>query len=211
MNIILIIILSGFLLLAGGKGHANGDVQFSWAIIGKTNDDDKSLDISSVLNLKAGDQLQIYIGQENGTFLYLFLLESTGTLVLLHPADILSYSTGEEVEQEVLIPDQHSAFTVAPPAGTEKLYLLASPKRLEKLESLVTAYSQSPDNVASNTAVMKEIKKLRRQHSKLKHATEIGVPIAGTVGTRSVKPTELRATQISANGFYSRIVRIKHD
>ena len=117
----------------------------------------------------------------------------------------------EGVKQEVFIPDQENTFLVSPPAGTEKLYLLASPERLEKLENLVTSFIQAPDDIAARSAVLKEIKKLRRQHSALTQATETGVPIAGTIITRSLLPSRLQATQVATDGFYSRIIRIKHD
>jgi hypothetical protein len=98
-----------------------------------------------------------------------------------------------------------------PPDGQEKLYLLASPARLTGLEKLTATFLENPDNTNHRADVIKELKLLRRRHSSLAQKTETSVPVAGTIRSRGARTGSFEATQVNADGFYSRILRLNHE
>ena len=199
------------LLILFSTSHAEPAVQFSWAVLRDTATGLQPLDFSTTPKLKSGTTLQIYIEQKTGAFIYLYLLDSTNGLTFIFPNDIKYYNSGQPSDQVFRIPPDSARFELMPPDGQEKLYLLASPKRLTKLEELTAMFLKQPGNTGRRADVIKELKLLRRQHSTLRQKTETSVPIAGTIRSRGVNTGSFEATQVNANGFYSKILRIDHD
>jgi len=191
--------------------HAKPTVQFSWAVLTDTATGLQPLDFSTPPKLKSGTTLQIYLEQKPGAFIYLYLIDSTGGLTFLFPGDTKHYSSSQPSDQIFRIPPDSARFELMPPAGQEKLYLLASPTRLNKLEKLTAAFMQQPDDTNRRADVIKELKLLRRQHSSLAQKTETSVPVAGTIRSRGTDDDSFKATQVNAEGLYSKILRINHD
>ena len=200
-----------FLIAFTLSSHAEPLVQFSWAVLADTPTGLQPLDFSTTPKLKSGTTLQIYIEQKPGAFIYLYLVDSTGGLTFIFPGDTKYYNSVQPSDQVFRIPPDTARFELTPPDGQEKLYLLASPDRLTKLEKLTAAFLKQPDDTARRADVTKQLKLLRRQHSTLAQKTETSVPIAGTIRSRGADTGSLEATQVNANGFYSKILRIDHD
>jgi hypothetical protein len=200
-----------FLIAFTPTSHAEPLVQFSWAVLTDTSTGLQPLDFSTTPKLKSGTTLQIYIEQKPGAFIYLYLVDSTGGLTFIFPGDTKYYNSVQPSDQVFRIPPDTARFELTPPDGQEKLYLLASPDRLTKLEELTATFLKQPDDTARRADVTKELKLLRRQHSTLAQKTETSVPIAGTIRSRGADTGAFEATQVNANGFYSKILRIEHD
>lgn len=193
---------------------ANSTVSFSWALLVDGEHGQSSADIKSSLAISGKSTLQFYFSREEGTFLYLFLLDSGGTLALIFPETPDHYVTSFPKAGTFRVPPNPDRFSTAPPPGQERLYLLASSTRLDNLEKLTCDYSQEPENSRLKAAILQEMKKLRREHSTLSQSPEASVPVAGTVRTRSALPgTEntFMVTKVSGVPFYSRTLRINHE
>ncbi|MCL7489072.1 MAG: DUF4384 domain-containing protein [Desulfobulbaceae bacterium] len=200
-----------FLILSTGVSQAEPAVQFSWAVLADTATGLRPLDFSGSPELKTGTTLQIYLEQKPGAFIYLYLVDSSGDLTFIFPGDTEYYKATKPSERIFRIPPDTARFELMPPGGQEKLYLIASPARLTDLEYLTAAFLRKPDDKNLRAAVIKELKLLRRRHSSLSQKTETSVPVAGTIRSRGGDNGSFEATHVIADGFYSRILRIKHD
>ena len=79
------------------------------------------------------------------------------------------------------------------------------------LESKVISYQKTSESQkgAAREAVLDEIARLRREHSRLTIAAEKPVTIAG--GTRGINAAiQNTATRIEAQGFYYKLFRLEH-
>lgn len=204
LTVFLAMILSPLACQAGSAVH------FAWAILTDTATGPKPLDFSTIPKLKSGTTLQIYIEQKPGAFIYIYLLDPGGGLTFIYPGNTKHYDTEIPGEKVLRIPPDTARFELMPPAGQEKLYLLASPERLTRLENLTAAYQEKPDDADRRADVLKELKLLHRQYSSMSQKTETSVPVAGTIRTRGTDDS-FDAVQVNADSLYSRILRINHD
>ena len=76
-----------------------------------------------------------------------------------------------------MVPQGGDRFTIVPPPGQERFYLLASAKRLQDLEDLMERCLHDLQNKDLQTELSHMVKQLRRSHSKLTQVTEKGVPV----------------------------------
>jgi len=205
-----VLFVTGLLLFTGPLA-ARAQVSFSWAVLTDTEKGLRTIDFSTAPKLANGTTLQIYLEQKAGTYLYLYLVDSSGGLDFLFPGEPDYYKAVEPTDRIYRIPADTDRFELTPPGGQEKIYLLASPSRLSDLENLTAKYLAKPNDSARRAAVIQELKRLRRQHSKLARTTETSVPVAGTVRSRGSLFDAFEVTKVNAPGFYSRILRLDHD
>ncbi|THB73139.1 MAG: DUF4384 domain-containing protein [Desulfobulbaceae bacterium] len=198
--------------------HADAPVEFKWALLMDTPTGLSAVDFSSTPEIAKGATLQLYLKPEPSTYLYLFLLDSSNVFTPIFPGS-QNYYAHQDPGKEIRIPAGENRFTIVPPPGQEKFYLLASPKRLVKLEKLIDDYLYQPDSINTQAELFKEVRLIRRAHSKFKQFTETGMPVSGTRreirgqgATRGSGDREtFVATHVSAVGFYSRILRVNHE
>ncbi len=195
--------------------QASDEVGFRWAILQDTDTGLTALDFRSPPNLSKNTTIQIFLHPDLGTFLYVFLLDSSNEFTPIFPGEIDYYSTNQAGEK-IRVPMGDSRFTIVPPAGQEKFYLIASPARLVKVEKIMNAYFTNPNDSENQAKLYNEIRLLRRKHSKLTQFTEKGIPVSGTV--RNLKRTRgpeqketFTASQVTGNGFYSKVLRVNHE
>ncbi len=208
---ILLLIMGAGLFLAPGVPEAQEQVRFSWAVLTDTDKGLRNLDFTTVPKLANGTTIQFYLEQKPGTYLYLYLVDSGGGLDFLFPGEPDYYDTIPPSDRIYRIPADTDRFELTPPGGQEKLYLLASPVRLTSLERLTGKFLEQPGDASRRAAVIQELKRIRRQHSRLARTTETSVPIAGTVRSRGALFDSFEVTKVNAPGFYSRILRLDHD
>ena len=209
-----VLILSLFLLCVTVPVNsllAETPVQFSWAVLTDTDKGLRPIDFSTPPTLSNGTTIQFYIEQKPGTYIYLYLIDSSNNLEFLFPGEVNYYNTVTPAERVFRIPADTDRFELTPPGGQEKLYLLASSSRLEQLEKLTADFLADPKNPARKAPVLNELKRIRRQHSKLAQSTETSVPVAGTIRSRGVLFDSFEATKVNAPEFYAKILRINHE
>ncbi|HBI15865.1 MAG TPA: hypothetical protein DDY20_10200 [Desulfobulbaceae bacterium] len=197
--------------LFSGPACAEPPVEFSWAVLTGTDEGLRPLDFTTPPKLKNGATIQIYLEQKPGVYLYLYLIDSSGEVAFLYPGEKDFYSKVAPSDRVFRLPTDTNRFELTPPSGQEKLYLLAGANRLDKLEKITAAFLDQPGHPLRKEEVVKELKRLRQEHSTLVQVTETSVPVAGTVRSRGVPSDSFEATKVNAVGFYSRILRIDHD
>jgi len=206
-----LVLITFFFVLNSGLLFAETPLQFSWAVLTDTPEGQKALDFTEPTILSHGATLQIYLEQKPGAYIYIYLIDSTGSLEFLFPGERNFYSSITPTDRIVMIPAKPNRFELTPPGGQEKLHLMASSSRLAGLEKLTAEYLKQPEDPRRQAAVIQEIKHLKRQHSKLAQTTETSVQVAGTVRSRGALFDSFEVTKVNAQGFYSRILRINHE
>ena len=145
-------------------------------------------------------------------------LSSKGELYLLFPYNTRQFVNGYKTLNKYYIPQGNQWFTLDKNVGREIFYLLASARRLNKLESLFGQYEaiQPTQKEELQQKILAEIRNLRWQSRNFKeYAEHPGVTMGRVRGIKKVNKPEISdikdlAVEISAQDFYSRTFTIDH-
>lgn len=196
-------------------------VRFRWALVAtkKQNGDEKLVRVTRDTTLKSGDQLKMYLELLTKCFVYVFYHGSKGELRLLFPYDIEMFPADYDIPQKYYIPQGKFWLELDENTGLEKFYVLGSAQRLSKLEALYEQYAAEADTSKQEelaNKVLKELKSLKRQQTRLSITPERPTQIAGTV--RGIDKDKERvqsdlssmAIEVAASDLYSRTLTIDH-
>jgi hypothetical protein len=209
-----IALLLGIPALRGdAQSQGGASLSLKWAFTRvEANGQRRVVDFSKSPSISSGDRLQIYLEPVSRSYIFLFLLDSQKNLTLLYPDDARVPAAGGGDGAARLLPGEEEWFTVDESRGEEQFFLIASAKRLKRLEDLTAAWMRNPKSSDAKALVLEEIKALRRSHSSAVAAVEKGVPMAGTFQSRSVSPDILgEATFVETREFYYKTLRLPHE
>jgi len=196
------------------------NVCFRWAfgaVVGKENAR-KLVKITHDTTLKTGDQFKMLVELEKKCFVYLIYHGGQGEMQMLFPNDLKQFTTNYRLMEKYFIPQADLWFALDENVGRETFYLLASAKRLTKLEALLTDY-ESADPARKpelTTQILSEIRATKRKHKKFTAVAERPVTIGGTVRGINKHPKTPAydiskiAVEIRATDFFSRTFTIEH-
>jgi len=210
----LILLLAGTPLKHGcSQGDTVGQISFRWAFVHHSPDSKKEIiDFAERPKVSSGDKLQIYLRPESEVYLYLFLYDTHRDLYLLFPESSDYYENMRLEEEDIYIPGKYDWFEWDDSKGTERIYLLASNKRLTDLEEKTERYISSDRDGKLKSQLYDTIVSLRKQRSNLTAPSEKPVAIAGTVKTRGPGSWLAgKAILVEAESFYSKTLRLKHE
>jgi len=197
----------------GAQSQGGAPLSLKWAFIGLEKGGQKRvIDFAASPSVRAGDRLQVYIEALTSAHVYLFLYDSNKDLTLLYPENPRAPAASGGEGGGRILPAEDEWFTFDEATGEEQFYLLASVKRLSRLEDLTAAWVRNQKSAEAKARVLEEIKAQRRLHSGLTAAVEKGVPMAGTFQSRAMASEILgEATLVEAKGFYARTLRFAHE
>jgi hypothetical protein len=196
------------------------NVSFLWAFgaIKKTDQGLHFTKITRDTELKSGDQLKMLVKLKKKCFVYVFYYSSQGQLHMLLPYHLNQFSTDYEISKSYYIPRGNFVLELDENIGEEKIYLIASVRRLHELENLFDSYDSAegakrPESIEN---IIKEIRNLRKRHKKF--TAEAERPIASTGSIRAhiisektgLPNLEKFAVQINTVGFFARTFTIDH-
>ena len=187
---LLIPTLMATLLFTASFSYAAQEIRFSWAILTDTEKGMTALDFTSTPKVEKNDTLQLYLLSDQKTYIYVFLLDSSNYFFPIFPI-ITKYYDHHPPGGLIRIPEGENRFTTEPPAGQEKFYLIATPERLVTVEKLLDKCLDHPNDIDLQANLFKEIRALRRQHSKMTQFTEKGMPIGGGGPAGVISPTRV--------------------
>jgi hypothetical protein len=132
---------------------------------------------------------------------YVIHEDPKGAVAPLFPETPDAFPAGYKAGARYSIPSDGGLLTLDAVTGIERIYVTASPARLPRLEAALKN--------GSRAAVIAELAALRKQHAKADWV-ERPVQIGGQV--RGLKGPDITsmATEITAQGFYSRVFVIDH-
>ena len=202
------------------NSRAEDKVSFLWAFgaIKKTDQGSQFFKITRDVELKSGDQLKMLVKLNKKCFVYVFYYSSQGELHMLLPYHLNQFATDYEISKNYYIPQGNFVLELDENTGEEKIYLIASARRLRELENIFGT-SDSAESVKKPEVVesmIEEIKQLRKRHKKF--TTQAERPTASTGSIRAHvtgEPTELPdldklAVQINAESFFAKTFTIDH-
>ncbi len=185
-------------------------VRFKWAFVhANQRGVARVVDFDAQPTVASGDTMRVYFQPLEGAYIYLFFLDTSKGLQLVFPPSADFYDRAVEMGHEYFVPET-GRFLMDDHPGTERFYLFASPQRLRELEQLTAAF-QADGAPERKARLLDALVATQRQHSDVAMAAEKGVPIAGTVVTRSAPEVTGHATLVEAAGFYCKVLRLKHE
>ncbi len=199
-----------------------GELRFKWSLIVRIDPDGRNEVVNIAkdvvtkktdrLSISAGDKIAMYLEPAGNTYVYLYLLDSNDELILLFPAGL---GTNNIENQSTLgkgtyIPGKYEWFSFDDKKGYESFYLLASPKRLTKLEQLTKNYAETEkEKDIAKEEVLDEIKGIKKTLA-FETAQEKPIPFGGRVRSLEIDVADL-AVEVKAKDFYSKTIILKHE
>jgi hypothetical protein len=192
-------------------GETDDVIFFKWAFLQNSqNNKISSLNLNMDTSVKKGDRFKVYLAPTKNEFIYLLLFDSQNELVSLFP----SQDHDKLTDNDYIIPGVNRWFVLDGNTGTEVFYLLVSKKRLINLENQL---GQLKKSIAKKTVIKEEIKQsilleiknLIQENSKYTILAENPVVNTGTV--KSKNEYDPFITEVKAESFYYRIIKLKHE
>ena len=195
-------------------------VSFRWAfgaMVGQKGDR-RLVAITRDTVLKTGDRLKLLLQLKNRCFVYLFYRTVEDDIFLLFPYTLQQFDTDYKTEKKYYIPKGGTWFELDRNVGLETFYLLASAKRLLKLETLYKEHCSISDKKKKDltSQLLSEIRKIKRKHRKLASPAERPIAIGGNVrgevkDDQSAFPDiDPIASEVSTSNFYGKTFTIDH-
>jgi hypothetical protein len=193
-------------------------LSFNWAFIHQSTDGrTQAVDFSRRVRFGGRDLFKIFFQPLENAYIYLYLLDAQGELSLIFPEDLDDFDHRYRLGEKYMIPEGEAWFSLDENRGIERFYLLVSPQRFFLLESLTRSYLKIYNDQRSlrdeiNSAkqkVLDQIVALRQENSRFTVVAEKPISIAGGVRGRAEEIEQL-ATQVTAQGFFSKTLRLEH-
>lgn len=204
------------------QGSETDDLRFKWSLIvridpGGTNEvvniaKNIVTKKTDKISISAGDKIAMYVEPDESTYVYVYLLDSTNKLIPLFPRSLAGNNLENELKlgKGTYIPGKYEWFSFDDKRGFESFYLLASPKRLTKLEKLTRNYVETEkEEDLAKQEVLDEIKGIKSAVV-LETPQEKPVPFGGRVRTLEIDVADL-TVEVKAKGFYSKTIILKHE
>ena len=184
-----------FLLLAsGGLALAQTPVGVTWkmAVLKIGGKDFSAVPFSRPVPMVNGDKFQIFIQAETDAWCYVVYQSAEGEVEVLSQGPLRSGSY-------LQLPSEKETYSVTPPKGTEKIYVIMSTDRQRTLERLLT-------NTKDSQPILDEVARIRQSTSTLAENPERPAPMGGV--TRGMTVTQ--ASQFGGLPSYVKTIRIDH-
>ena len=205
---------------AHAKKDEVGNISFRWAfgaMVGPENDR-RLVAITRDTALRTGDQLKLLVELKKKCFVYLIYHSGQDDMLMLFPYKLEQFSTDYKTSKKYFIPQGNLWFELDENSGVETFYLLASATRLNELETLFENHENDGviDKQKRTKKILKQIRKIKKQHRKLTSNAERPVTIGGNVRgvnkDQEILPLDFDAisAEVSASNFYSRTFTIEH-
>lgn len=200
------------------SGENEENINYKWSFVAKVGpaNERKIAMVTRDTVLQTGDEFKMMVNLQKKCYVYVIHKSSTNELSVLYPT---SFEAQFELEKNYYLPKGRSWYKLDNNTGTETFYLLASHDRLTDLEQRMNSYlvANKDQQKELSTAVVSEIKEIKKRYRTYSTLAERPISIAGNV--RGTKKKELNidkfdvaslATEISANNFYSKTITIEH-
>ena len=173
-----------------------------WAFIIKDTTSKKEYTVNdNKIFLTPTEEFKILIHSPEAAFIYLFHYSSDQTLTSLFPKK--SEDVGNRPDEDLWIeipPGPHRWHQLTPDQGIERFYLLASQKRLKKLESLTRILLKNPDDPAAQKKTYDEIQSAIKRNASF-DPIENPVPISGIVKSDTIDIFEVKNASFYAKSI----------
>lgn len=200
--------------------QCEGEVCFSWALgaIVESDGNRKFIQINRDTILSSGDQLKMLLKLRKKTFVYILHHSAQDELYMLFPYNLSQFSNDYEVSKDYYIPEGDFVIELDEIVGIEKIYLIASNRRINELEDLYTSYNSAeyPQKPELIKKIIHEMRKLRIRHKKFIIEAERPTTMVGNVRGHIIceeakfKDLEKIAIEYTAKDFFSKTFTIDH-
>ena len=168
---------------------------FHYGFIGQ-HDDQELYVVENSVAVASGAKLKLNFEYPTGSWFYVCYLSSTDEHALLYASN-----TGLDANEQTIF-DAVGWLALDENIGTETFTLIASERRLEKLETLFNNYSKASDKSRKRfakriTRAFGDLQKQLEQSGTLKMAQRLDTPIMGGVTFRGVTGEEVSQHSLS--------------
>jgi len=199
-----------------------GAIEFEWAFVAVNEPAGKNeiINIAKIVSnpgsempvIKEGDNISFYVEPGENTYVYIYMLDSSGNIDLIFPTSLDKNVIKSELTagKKNYIPGKYEWFSVDDKKGTETYYLLASSQPLDKLEDLTKDYINAEgDQETTKQMILNEIKGQKKTYA---FGNPVEEPISFGGRIRGIKKDiAMMAVEVKGKDFYSKTIKLKHE
>ncbi len=204
-----------------------GTVNFKWAFVARLDPEGRNrcIDVAAGRRCSSGvkasnvsvtkdDKIALYVQPSESTYVYIYLLDSRKKLELIFPTSMDDDTLESEFvpEKGTYVPGKYEWFSFDEGRGTETFYVLASPKRLTRLEGLTRDYINADTQEKQELAKQKVLDEILGTKRLVAFTNPIERPISfgGRFRGLQIDIAKL-AVEVEAPNLYSKTISIKHE
>jgi hypothetical protein len=183
----------GAALAAGAQ--ADGNISWRMAFLKGDIVNQSAQDLSKPIEMEDGDKFQLFMQIiDPRAQVYILFSGVEGTVDVLAQGTVAGNTAW-------ILPSAYETLAITPPGGTERLYVIVTQSRQEKLEKLLAMKKRNGE------AILDEVRSIQQSASSIAETPRKPVPIGGVVrgGMES-----LAATQFEGRKTYVQILRLVH-
>ncbi|MGH7799742.1 MAG: LysM peptidoglycan-binding domain-containing protein [Thermodesulfobacteriota bacterium] len=197
-------------------------VEFKWAFVTRIDPDGRNQVVNIAkdalredfrASVSEADKMGIYVEPGENTYVYLYLLDSRKNLELIFPTSMNKDTLESEFtpRKGTYIPGKYEWFTFDENRGTETFFLIASKKRVTRLEGLTKNYldADESDKELAKQKLLDEITGVKKDFA-FKTTLERPLSYGGIIRGLEIDIARL-AVEVEAENFYSKTIRVRHE
>jgi hypothetical protein len=197
-------LISTFLVLSFSLWCEPVAFQWSFGFFSVIGEEYQSLPLSQAAQMKDGDRFRLLVSSEKDAYCYILDEQPDGILCQIFGGRL-------RAKDAIFIPsgDDEDCFVLGPPDGIERIHILVSAIRQEKLEQLSARLSKDADKATASRKTLDEMSRVRQSLTSFTEAPS--KPAVMGASTRFLaERAESEAIEFSGASTYVKTIRISH-
>jgi hypothetical protein len=197
-------LISSLLILAFPLFAEPNSFSWSFGFFSVVGDDYEVLPLSKAAQMKDGDRFRLLVSSEPDAYCYILDEEPDGLVCQLLGGKL-------KAGEETFIPsgEGEDSFVLGPPDGVEKIHILVSAVRQEKLEQLLAKLPKETDQASASRKVLDELSRVRLSLFSFTEAPSKPAVMGASTRFLAAK-AESEAIEFSGASTYVKTIRITH-
>jgi hypothetical protein len=196
--------LSSLLILAFSLYGEPSSFQWSFGFYSVIGEEYQTLPLSEAAQMKDGDRFRLLVSSEADAYCYILDEQPDGVLCQL-------FGDRLKAKDAIFVPsgDDEDCFVLGPPDGIEKIHILVSATRQEKLEQLTARLPRDADKASASRKTLDEVSRLRQSLASFTESPSKPAVMGAAIRFMEAR-AESEAVEFSGSSTYVKTIRISH-
>jgi hypothetical protein len=196
--------ISSLLVIAFSLYGEPGSLEWRFGFFLVVGEDYKVLPLSQTAQMKDGDRFRLLVSSESDAYCYILDEQPDGLVCQMYCGRL-------KAKNAVFIPsgEGEDCFILGPPDGVDKIHILVSASRQEKLELSLAKLPKDADQVGASRKVIDEVSRVRQALSSFAEAPSKPAVMGASTRFLAAK-AESEAIEFSGASTYVKTIRITH-
>jgi hypothetical protein len=196
--------IPSLLILAFSLYGEPSSLEWRFGFFSVVGEDYKVLPLSQAAQMKDGDRFRLLVSSESDAYCYILDEQPDGLVCQMYGGRL-------KAKNAIFIPsgEGEDCFILGPPDGVEKIHILVTAVRLDKLEQSLAKLLKDTDPASASKKVIDEVSRVRQALSSFAEAPSKPAVMGASTRFLAAK-AESEAIEFSGASTYVKTIRITH-